>query len=234
MAGSIAVLYLLKPNLTNITPQTQKDLANIPLLKLPFNISDIDNTHAEINPLGVVRFSKDLEEVGHSGIDVPMKQKSNIYAVADGEIVLIESTGDDWGGMKIFQLLKKDKEGEGVGFIYDHVTPATNLKVGSKVTSGQVIAYKTAPRDFTAHFQLSRLFNNYKYIDNILCWPDYLDKEEKTKLYGWWDEYKKTDVLVSSWRENIEEGKYPFRELLDASKYPNGPQLCYPLGTDVR
>lgn len=30
------------------------------------------------------------------------------------------------------------------------------------------------------------------------------------------------------------EGKHPFRGLLDKTKHPDGPQFCYPIGTDVR
>ena len=40
--------------------------------------------------------------------------------------------------------------------------------------------------------------------------------------------------FISSWQANTREGQLPFRELLNAEKYPGGAQLCYPRGTDVR
>lgn len=233
VVAALAAIFIYGDKFFFKHDQISKENPDISLL-LPFKISDLDNIHAELNPLGVVRFSRDEESIGHSGIDFPMYQGAKIYAVADGEIVLIEPTGDDWGGMKIFELLKKTGEGEGIGFVYDHVTPARGLKVGDKVTSGQIIASKTPPKDFTSHFQLSRLFNNYKYVDNIMCWPDYLTTEEKAKLDSWWNVYRKSDILINAWTENVEEGKYPFRGLLDKKKFPSGLQLCYPLGTDVR
>lgn len=234
-----SVIYFFVPkykNLisTDLTSKSTDETQNIPKLSLPFHVDSLLDTQAEVNPLGVVRFSKDLSSIGHSGIDFPMKEKSEIYAVADGEIVLIDSTGDDWGGMKVFELLKKTGKGEGIGFIYDHVTPVSGLKVGDKVTKGQYIANKVAPNDFTSHFQMSKLFNNYEYIDGAMCWIDYLSEEEKTKLDSWWNVYKNSDHLLGSWRGTIQEGKYPLRGLLDKENFPDGPQFCYPLGTDVR
>lgn len=203
-------------------------------LSLPFKIEDIDELNGEINPIGVVRFSLDEPSVGHSGLDVPLLEGAEVFAVDDGEIVLLGSAGDPWGGQKIFQLLEKTNTGEGWGFIYEHVTPRFGLRVGEFVKRNEFIATKTAPAGFTAHLQLSYLFNQYQYIRDVQCWVNNLQAEERISLNSWWDKYKDSNHLVSSWSSTFEEGKYPFRGLLDAIAYPGGPQLCYPLGTDVR
>ena len=220
------------------SPEVREDasqFAEVPSgLSLPFRIVDLDEFNGEINPIGIVRFSKDRPDIGHSGLDVPLAQGADIFAVADGEIVLLSSAGDPWGGWGIFQLLQGTRTGEGWGFIYEHVTPKPGLQVGSWVKRGEVIATKTAPAGFTAHLQLSYLFNSYEYISDIKCWPDKLASGDKTLLESWWQQYSASEHLVDSWRSTAEEGQYPFRGLLDTTAYTNGPHLCYPLGTDVR
>lgn len=203
-------------------------------LSLPFNISDIDGENGEINPIGVVRFSKDEGDVGHSGIDVPLFENSPIYAVSNGKIVVIQEAGDPWGGMGVIQLLKGTVDGEGWGFVYEHINLGDGLLEGDEVKRGEVIGSKAAPAGFTAHFQLSRLFNNYRFLSDIQCWPDFLSGNDNKNLLLWWDEYSKGQQLVNSWRTTKEDGKYPFRELLEVALYPDGPQMCYELGTDVR
>ena len=119
-------------------------------------------------------------------------------------------------------------------YIYEHVTPSPNLKAGSTVTVGEEIATKTAPKRFTAHFQLSYTFNNYEFTRGMQCWVDVLNPSGSDELLTWWKKYRASDVLINAWRTNEEEGDFPFRGLLDATKFPEGPQLCYPFGTDVR
>lgn len=203
-------------------------------LHLPFDIGDIDENDGVVNPVGVVRFSKDLQNVGHSGIDVPLFKGAPIYAVGDGEIVLIESSQDDWGGMDVFELLERTGEGEGWGFLYEHIKPADGIEVGSKVKTGDMIGTKSSPNDFTAHFQLSRLFHNFEYTDNVKCWVDFLDEGSKKSLLTWWESYRQSAHFKDSWNTIVQEGKHPFRKLLNSEKYSRGPQLCYELGTDVR
>lgn len=125
---------------------------------LPFNINDIDQQNGEINPIGIVRFSQDQVGIGHSGLDVPLFQKSEIYAVSDGEIILIDSAGDPWGGMKIYQLLEKTGEGEGWIFNYEHVTPVSGIEVGKNVKRGDLIANKTAQSSFYSTFSIIKSF----------------------------------------------------------------------------
>jgi len=203
-------------------------------LFVPFQTKDIDEKNGEVNPMGIVRFSKDMPEFGHGGIDIPLFKGAPITAVADGEIVLLGSAEDPWGGEEIFQLLEKTGEGEGLAFIYEHITIVKGLKNGDKIKKGDLLGNKTAPTGFTAHFQLTSLFNNFQFSRDDQCWVDFLEKSEKEKLISWWDKYKKSEHLVNSWNTNVEDGKFPFKGLLDTSKYPDGPQFCYPPGTDVR
>jgi len=203
-------------------------------LSLPFRTEDIDEFNGGINPIGVVRFAKDRSEIGHSGLDVPLFEAAEIFAVADGEIVLIQSAGDPWNGQGIFQLLKQTSSGEGWGYIYEHIIPREGLKEGDVLKRGEILGIKAAPKRFTAHFQYSFLFNNFQYINNIQCWPDQLTADASTELNTWWERYRESEWSMDGWNGTFEEGAYPFRGLLDKTKYPNGLELCYPLGTDVR
>lgn len=220
---------------STLTETEEKMDIGIPTnLSLPFNIADIDEQNGEVNPFGVVRFNADLARYGHSGIDIPLRKDADIYAVADGRIVIIKPAGDPWGGMGIYQLLEETKTGEGWGFIYEHIKLASGIEEGSEVTKGQLIATKIAPKGFTAHFQMSYHFNTYQFTSDLQCWPDFLSEGEKKILNTWWMSYKKTPHLLNSWKSTFEEGHYAFRGLLDSSAYPDGPQFCYPQGTDVR
>lgn len=125
--------------------------------------------------------------------------------------------------------LKKTGEGEGWVFWYGHVTPM--VEAGDKVKQGELIATKTAPNEFTAHFQMSRFFNDFKFSENNLCWPEYLNYESSSELTKWWDEYRASDVLIDGWRGLDDGSEYAFRGLISDGQEA---KLCYPPGTDVR
>lgn len=222
----------VEPNGRN--PDTATADFSLNNLILPFEIKDIDEANGVINPIGVVRFSKDQSDIGHSGLDVPLLEGAPVYAVGKGQIVLIKEAGDPWGGRGIFHLLQPTTQGEGWAYIYEHVTPAEGLKQGDTIKKGDLIAHKTPPQGFTAHFQLSYLFNNYQFTRDITCWVDRLSSAEKSKLLSWWEQYRSSARFISAWKSNKEEGQFPFRGLLDTTKFADGPKLCYPLGTDVR
>ena len=40
--------------------------------------------------------------------------------------------------------------------------------------------------------------------------------------------------LAAAWNTVVDDGKYPLRGLADDPRFPDGPQPCYPQGTDVR
>lgn len=185
-------------------------------LSLPFDVADISFDSGIVNPLGVIRGEQDNEQ-GHGGIDFPLYKDSNILAVADGEVVRIKFASDPWGGMGIYQLLESSEDGEGWAFLYEHVTPV--VEIGSKIKQGDIIATKTPPNDFTAHFQLTFLFNNFEFTRDSQCWPELLGTAEKNDLDNFWDKYKNIDRVVGAWGHI--EG---FNEV----------QLCYPMNTDAR
>jgi hypothetical protein len=203
-------------------------------ISMPFRIEDIHPSRGDVNPLGVVRFAKDQGNIGHNGIDIPLNQDAPIYAVADGRVVRIVSAGDPWGGMGLYQILRDDGNGEGYAFIYEHIEIAEGVEVGTELKRGDIVGTKIAPAGFTLHLQYSKVFNNFEYTDKMECWPEFLSNGEKAILDSWWEDYRKSDRLISAWDSVFEEGAYPFRGLLDESKYPEGPQFCYPFGTDVR
>jgi len=200
-------------------------------LSLPINLEDYTPDVGIINPLGLVRSSKD-NNIGHPGIDFPIKKGSEHLAVADGEIIEVTSAGDPWGGEKITQLLEITGEGKGWTFIYEHAKSV--VKEGDKVVRGQVVAINQAPERFTNHFGLVEAFNDYQYSGLGVCWPDLLKDSDKSELDSWFDQVKTSERFLERWRNVNEEGAYSSRELLNVKKYPNGPQLCYPENTDVR
>jgi murein DD-endopeptidase MepM/ murein hydrolase activator NlpD len=201
-------------------------------LSLPFKIEDVDLLHGEVNPLGVVRFDKDQGDIGHPGIDIPLKQGSSIFAVANGPVVLITSAGDPWNGMAVSQLLKKTGDGTGWVFTYEHIELAEGIIEGTELKRGDLVGTKKAPEGFTLHLQLSKFFDGFKYSRDPQCWPNLLNNSKE--INSWWETYSASQHLRDSWATTIEEGKYGFKGLLETSQYPNGPQLCYALGTDVR
>ena len=93
-----------------------------PELVLPFHVDDIREGDAFISPFGVVRWSKDRSEFGHSGIDIPLEPEAAIYAAFAGEIVSVTAATDGRPGSNV--TLRSDGKappGEGWGFLYEHI-----------------------------------------------------------------------------------------------------------------
>jgi len=169
--------------------EQEEIIKEVPIeLSIPFNVEDIGLLKGEVNPLGVVRFELDQGDIGHSGIDIPLKQGSPIYAVADGPVVITGSAGDPWNGEKLFQLLQETSKGEGLAFIYEHIEIGEGIVVGTELKKGEIIGTKIPPDSFTAHFQLSQVFNDFQYTSDNRCWPDFLSSNEKSILDSWWVE----------------------------------------------
>ena len=110
----------------------QEQTAVIPSnLTLPLLLNEI-NLRGDINPFGVVRSSKDLAELGHSGIDVPLNTGASIYAVADGQIISVEPSADARPGSLVKLLLVADQTaGTGWVFLYEHISLLTGLGTNS-------------------------------------------------------------------------------------------------------
>ena len=204
-------------------------------LALPMELAAV-NLRGEINPFGIVRWSLDRSEVGHPGIDIPVDEGTPFFAVGAGRIVSVQAATDGLPGNDVRVLLSPGAiEGTGWAFAYEHVNLDASLGVGSEVSRGQVIARSATSAAFTNHFELSDLFNGFRFTQNQTCWVTQLEAGDRARLQSHFDNVLRTDPrFISAWLTDTREGQLPFRELLNTEKYPSGAQLCYPRGTDVR
>jgi len=199
-------------------------------LALPLDIEDIGTGSEFFSPFGVIRKLADKGH-GHGGIDVPAEFGSPVYAVADGTIVENYPATDNRGGDIVKLIISEgDREGEGWGFLYEHIKLEPGLDVGNEVKKGQQIG-TTMMTTGNNHMQLSYWFNNqFEYSRDSQCWIDNLDPGLKEVLV---ERFLDTNQF-GAWETAIDDGMLPLKELLDTEKFPDGPQLCYPLGLDVR
>jgi len=72
------------------------------------------------------------------------------------------------------------------------------------------------------------------FSGGFVCWLDNLESNDKAILQSTWDSAKVTDEFIQGWSTLQMEGNLIFNGLLDSATYPDGPQMCYPFGTDVR
>ena len=63
---------------------------------------------------------------------------------------------------------------------------------------------------------------------------DHLDAASKKALLDYFNSPETVARVTAQWEASSEEGMHALRELLDRERFPEGPQLCYPLGLDVR
>ena len=211
--------------------------ASVPAaLTMPVRVDDI-NLRGVINPFGVVRSSLDRADLGHPGIDLPLNTGAPIFAVDDGTIVTVEPVSDSFPGSAVKILLAADSTpGSGWVFLYEHITLVGGLGVDSAVTRGQQIATNPQNPAFTNHVELSHAFNNYEFHDTQTCWVDQLDGSSMNDFVTRFNTGLRTDPrFIAAWLSvDFNEGRLPFRELLNTEKYPDGARLCYPPGTDER
>ena len=216
---------------------TQTTVATMPTgLAMPFRVDDI-NLRGVINPFGIVRSSLDLGSIGHPGIDIPLNTGSPIFAVANGTIVTVGPSIDSRPGSLVKILLAADSTpGSGWVYLYEHVTLLGGLRVDSVVTRGQQIATNPLDPAFGNHLELAHTFNNYGFHEHQTCWVDQLDGSARTDFVNRFNTTLRTDPrFIAAWQTvTFNEGRLPFRELLNTMKYPDGARLCYPPGTDER
>ncbi len=215
---------------------TEKDTGLSPPdnLALPFRVEEI-NGEGFISPFGLYRKSLDRPEYGHSGIDIPLPSEIPLYAVAGGRIIGYDLATDGRGGSNLKLLISEGgNKGEGWVFLYEHVELQPNLAIGNDVEKGQLIAMNAIPERGNNHLQLTYSFNSYTYYRNHICWVGKLRTADQKALENRFRKIAKTDAFISSWQNAVEEGMYAYRELLNTEKFSNGPELCYPPGTDVR
>ena len=205
-------------------------------LALPFRADDVDGGGGFFSPFGVVRRSQDRAEFGHSGIDIPLRHGAGVRAVADGLIVAVAPSLDGRPGSTVTLLIEEGgRPGEGWAFLYEHVTLAGERAVGSRVHRGEVIAHTPLhPLEANNHLQLTYLFNDYRYYRSHTCWAAQLAPDARAALQERFDSVRAGDGFISGWNTVEEEGAFAYRGLLDRSRFPDGPLLCYPPGTDVR
>ena len=63
---------------------------------------------------------------------------------------------------------------------------------------------------------------------------DHLDTSSKKLLLDYFNATETVVKLTAQWEATSEEGMSAYRELLNRERFPEGPQLCYSLGLDVR
>ncbi len=204
-------------------------------LALPFAVPDIVPT-GFFSPFGVVRWSLDRPEYGHSGIDVPLRHGAPLYAVADGVILAVTPSIDHRPGSIVTLLFEgRWPAGEGWAFLYEHVELMEGLAEGSRVRRGQEIAWTPLhPHEANNHLQLSYLFIAHAYTREHYCCVEQLRDEDQTAFLVRFDAIRASDTFHRSWETAREEDALVYRALLDETAFPRGPALCYPQGTDVR
>ena len=202
-------------------------------LALPFTPKDIRKTDGLISPYGLVRHSRDTG-VGHGGIDFPLEFGSSIYAVVDGTIIKNEKE-DNGGGNTVDVLILPNKFlGEGWIFKYEHITLEPELMIENRVQKGQKIGINALKQGDNNHIGLEYHIKNFTIARTKICWVDLLEPTVRQQLEDEFNQTKKTQAFLESWQTANEEGYYQYKGLLDKTKYPDGPQLCYILGTDAR
>ena len=189
-------------------------------LALPFRVEDIAGEDGFISPFGIVRHSRDSGH-GHGGIDIPLKRDAPIFAVADGTILSAKESTDGAGGFDV-TLLVSGSDGEGWGFLYEHVTLRPGIKVGDNVIKRQMIGTNGLSTDRrNNHFELSSLFNDFRFRSDHRCWVEYLDPPSKDPLLGYFNS-QETQVRVSAlWETASEEGVSAYQGLLDREPSPS-------------
>ena len=202
-------------------------------LFLPFGVEDVRGGTGFISPFGIIRHSRDTGH-GHGSIDVPLSESAPVYAVADGTILSAERSSDGAGGFDV-KLLISGSNGEGWGFLYEHVALESGIMVGDVVSRGQLIATNGLTTDRrNNHFQLTYMFSDYLFFRDHRCWTNHLRPSSKETLSGYFESIRTGEEFITQWETATEEGMRAYKELLNADRFPEGPQLCYPLGLDVR
>lgn len=202
-------------------------------LFLPIFVQDINVTEQLLSPYGIIRKSGD-GGIGHGGIDFPLERGSPIYAVADGTIIK-NNVEDPGGGKTVDILIMPGKfQGEGWIFKYDHVALEPSLTVGSNVQKGQKIGTNAFTQRGNNHIGFEYHIENFTIAREKVCWVNFLEPTARQRLEDKFNQIKNTQAFLKSWQTANEEGYYQYKSLLDTTKYPGGPQLCYPLGLDAR
>lgn len=211
----------------------QKPTSGLPTsLGLPFAIEDIDFAHGGVNPMGVFRFDQD--QLAHPGIDILLYNDSQVTALTDGKILRMDQ--DAWDGAYEIYIQVEDSDWQ---YTIHPVWPADGIQVGDSVTKGQALGrfyggYRQNPGTIHVDVRYFQSSNGEIQAQEPLCWPDFLSDSDRQAFYQKYHQFNTHADFVSSWHSLNNDGVYPFRNLLSQQYSPDGPQLCYPFGTDVR
>ncbi len=222
----------------NNKPNQNYEIYSLTNLDLPFDVDDINGGNKFFTPFGLIRHERDKGH-GHAGIDIPLSKGDDIYAVSDGTIIINKPAtdggdGNSFEGNNVVLLIAGGyNEGEGWGFLYEHINLDSEINLGSIVDKGQLIG-TSALTNGNNHLGLAYYFDDFKYTRDSKCWVDNLNGEDKQRLLAEWEEISMSPEFINSWTDSFEDGAYPYRALLDKNNFPNGPQLCYDYGLDVR
>jgi hypothetical protein len=147
---------------------------------------------------------------------------------------LDEPATDGRGGNIVRILLTGgDRAGEGWGFLYEHIVLDAGIGPGDRVARGQRIG-TSAIIHGNNHMGLEYLFNEYRFTEDHRCWVDHLAAEDAAEFTALFDGLKETLLFLASWRDATTQGAFTYRGALDGERFPDGPRLCYPMGTDLR
>jgi len=229
-------LATISTNATNLTgnPLTESyswsfTVGAIPIANfvLPFDLDDI--LVFTISPFGPIRRASDTT-FGHGGIDIPLPENAPFYAASDGVIISVEIGSGNRGGHDVTILLRTDGVTNSGWYLeYEHITLEAGITVGSLLSQGQLFA--TNPGT-AANNHIEFGYWNGSKIFSKKCWVDFL---ESSDFVDYFNNTIRTDSrFIDTWTSVQDEGFYPIRGLLDSELYPDGAQLCYELGTDVR
>ena len=195
---------------------------------LPFDMGDMKV--ATIKPFGPIRRSSD-SGIGHGGIDIPLIDNAPLYAVASGVIISVEEgSRGGRGGNDVMLLLRTDGVTDsGWYFEYEHITLESGIGVGSQLSKGQLIGRNPGT---AANNHLELAYWDGSFTHSKKCWVDFLEFLDFLNYFN--NTIRNDSGFINSWMTAQDEGYYPLKAFLDSTLYPNGAQLCYELGADVR
>ena len=227
------------PSSTPTSTQTILATRAIPPNNLvaPIDPTAISLEGVPINPFGIVRSALDQGPEGHPGIDLPSAAGTPILAVAAGRIVTVgQAEPYHLPGQEVRLLIGEGPEaGTGWVFLYTHVALAAGIRIGTEVAAGRPFANKPLSPSDGNHFELAWAFNDFRFHQDRICWVHQLNGAERTSFEEHFNTVLRTDPrFIDGWMNMTFEGRFPFRALLDTQLFPEGAQLCYPPGTDVR
>ena len=228
-----------EPSPTPTSTQTILATRAIPPNNLvaPIDPTAISLEGAPINPFGIVRSALDQGPVGHPGIDLPSAAGTPVLAVAAGRIVTVgQAEPHHLAGQEVRLLIGEGPEaGTGWVFLYTHVALAAGIRIGTEVAAGRPFANSPLSPSDGNHFELAWAFNDFRFHQDLTCWVHQLNGAEQTSFEEHFNTVLRTDPrFIDGWMNMTFEGRFPFRALLDTQLFPEGAQLCYSPGTDVR